>query len=47
MVIKITINIAHRGGAGLAPENTLKCFEIGCQYGDENTIILYTALMRL
>jgi len=30
----IVINIAHRGGAGLAPENTLTCFKIGSQYAD-------------
>jgi len=33
-VIKIVINIAHRGGAGLAPENTLKCFKIGSKFAD-------------
>ncbi|WP_455462854.1 glycerophosphodiester phosphodiesterase [Candidatus Hodarchaeum mangrovi] len=30
----IVINIAHRGGAGLAPENTLTCFKTGSQYAD-------------
>ncbi|MFX0013555.1 MAG: glycerophosphodiester phosphodiesterase [Promethearchaeota archaeon] len=28
------LNIAHRGGAGLAPENTLACFERGVIYAD-------------
>lgn len=30
----MVLNIAHRGGAGLAPENTLSCFEIGTLYAD-------------
>lgn len=28
------LNIAHRGGAGLAPENTLSCFFEGIKYAD-------------
>lgn len=30
----MVLNIAHRGGAGLAPENTKACFEIGTLYAD-------------
>jgi glycerophosphoryl diester phosphodiesterase len=30
----LVLNIAHRGGAGLAPENTLSCFEQGILYAD-------------
>lgn len=33
-VTLMVLNIAHRGGAGLAPENTLACFEIGTLYAD-------------
>ncbi|MFX0185533.1 MAG: glycerophosphodiester phosphodiesterase [Candidatus Hodarchaeota archaeon] len=28
------LNIAHRGGAGLAPENTITCFKKGIKYAD-------------
>lgn len=28
------LNIAHRGGAGLAPENTISCFKQGILYAD-------------
>ena len=28
------LNIAHRGGAGLAPENTLACFSLGIKFAD-------------
>lgn len=28
------IIIGHRGAKGMAPENTLRAFEIGCQYAD-------------
>lgn len=30
----MVINIAHRGGAGLAPENTITCFKKGFLYAD-------------
>ncbi|MFX0212173.1 MAG: glycerophosphodiester phosphodiesterase [Candidatus Hodarchaeota archaeon] len=30
----MVLNIAHRGGAGLAPENTLTCFEQGIIFAD-------------
>ncbi|UCE13197.1 MAG: hypothetical protein JSV04_13545 [Candidatus Heimdallarchaeota archaeon] len=30
----MVLNIAHRGGAGLAPENTLLCMEEGIRYAD-------------
>jgi glycerophosphoryl diester phosphodiesterase len=30
----MVLNIAHRGGAGLAPENTLACFTKGVLYAD-------------
>ncbi len=30
----MVLNIAHRGGAGLAPENTLACFAKGILYAD-------------
>ncbi len=30
----MVLNIAHRGGAGLAPENTLSCFEQGIIFAD-------------
>ena len=30
----MVLNIAHRGGAGLAPENTLSCFEQGTLHAD-------------
>ncbi|MFX1285362.1 MAG: glycerophosphodiester phosphodiesterase [Promethearchaeota archaeon] len=30
----MVLNIAHRGGAGLAPENTLACFEQGIIFAD-------------
>ena len=30
----MVLNIAHRGGAGLAPENTLACFKQGLIYAD-------------
>ncbi|MHA1995846.1 MAG: glycerophosphodiester phosphodiesterase [Candidatus Hodarchaeales archaeon] len=30
----MVLNIAHRGGAGLAPENTLSCFSEGIKYAD-------------
>jgi glycerophosphoryl diester phosphodiesterase len=32
--LPMVLNIAHRGGAGLAPENTLACFKKGIQYAD-------------
>jgi glycerophosphoryl diester phosphodiesterase len=32
--MKMILNIAHRGGAGLAPENTLSCFLKGSRYAD-------------
>lgn len=30
----MVLNIAHRGGAGLAPENTIACFKKGFLYAD-------------
>ena len=33
-MIPVVVNIAHRGGAGLAPENTLACFKEGLIYAD-------------
>ncbi|PWI49473.1 hypothetical protein CEE45_01395 [Candidatus Heimdallarchaeota archaeon B3_Heim] len=30
----MVLNIAHRGGAGLAPENTVSCFNEGVKYAD-------------
>ncbi len=30
----MVLNIAHRGGAGLAPENTIACFKQGILYAD-------------
>jgi glycerophosphoryl diester phosphodiesterase len=30
----MVLNIAHRGGAGLAPENTIACFKRGFLYAD-------------
>ena len=30
----MVLNIAHRGGAGLAPENTVSCFNQGIKYAD-------------
>ncbi len=33
-MIKMILNIAHRGGAGLAPENTISCFKQGILYAD-------------
>lgn len=33
-VAKMVLNIAHRGGAGLAPENTLLCIKEGLRYAD-------------
>ncbi len=30
----MVLNIAHRGGAGLAPENTISCFKIGIEFSD-------------
>jgi glycerophosphoryl diester phosphodiesterase len=30
----MVLNIAHRGGAGLAPENTLSCFYEGIKFAD-------------
>lgn len=33
-VVKMVLNIAHRGGAGLAPENTFSCFKQGILYAD-------------
>ena len=30
----VVLNIAHRGGAGLAPENTLACFKQGLIYAE-------------
>ena len=30
----MVLNIAHRGGAGLAPENTFSCFKQGILYAD-------------
>ncbi len=33
-LLDMVLNIAHRGGAGLAPENTLSCFTEGIKYAD-------------
>lgn len=30
----MVLNIAHRGGAGLAPENTISCFKKGLKYSN-------------
>ncbi|MFX0170624.1 MAG: glycerophosphodiester phosphodiesterase, partial [Candidatus Hodarchaeota archaeon] len=30
----MVLNIAHRGGAGLAPENTIACFKEGMKFAD-------------
>jgi glycerophosphoryl diester phosphodiesterase len=30
----MVLNIAHRGGAGLAPENTITCFKKGIKFAD-------------
>ena len=33
-MLYMVLNIAHRGGAGLAPENTIACFKQGILYAD-------------